>query len=71
MLCSRLDILAGNWRVFVYVEFAVSTLPLTYSCQLVALRGGEGKQMQDLSPSELTWLLKVCFLKFCNPFPNG
>ncbi|KAL8732132.1 MAG: hypothetical protein Q9181_004047 [Wetmoreana brouardii] len=28
---------------------------------LMAIKGGEGKQMNDLSPSELTWLLKLMF----------
>ena len=27
---------------------------------LVAIKGGEGKQMTELTPDELEWLLKVC-----------
>ena len=34
---------------------------LAHPCGLVAVKGGEGKQMKDLTPSELTWLFKVCF----------
>ena len=34
--------------------------PSANAVVLVAIKGGEGKKMKDLTPNELAWLLKVC-----------